>query len=88
MNDPITRAYQDLDQSKRDFLATYTPDLSALLNRHVNGTRTPVRCTVGFTPCGAPATGRLVVNGTPACAHHGGTYPLDLIDPRTWSDKP
>lgn len=87
IDDPLLKAYQDLDQPKKDFLASYTPSLSALLHRHVNAHRTPVRCVVGLTVCGRQATGRQTLNGTPACAHHGGTHPLDLVNPDTWESS-
>lgn len=79
--------FAEAGAQKQQLLSQIWPDLHAILNRHVNDSRVPPVCAVaGHPPPGPEACGRITLNGTPACGEHGGTFPLDLIDPRTWSE--
>lgn len=93
-DDPIIRAYADTSQTKKDFLKSYVPELTLLLDRYVNDNRRPASCAVlaphAEDDIPMPAIGRMTLNGTPACAgclktsDRPGGYPLDLVDPRKW----
>lgn len=87
-DDAFIRAYRDRPEH-HGTLGILMPELSALLKQHVNNNRTPPVCAIAeHAPPGPEATGRIHLNGTPACVDHGGIYPLDLVDPRKWSVKP
>ncbi len=80
------------DPGKRETLKLIWPDLHAVLNKHVNDARRqPPPCVAAMHSPQVEATGRLTLNGTPACAAHIRMmadrdlgYPLDIVDPREW----
>jgi hypothetical protein len=87
------RVYEQADDHRRKLLGQIWPDLHAALDKaHRQATADrPVICAMGHRPPYPRATGRMTLNGTPACPGHlknstrPGGYPLKRVDPREWS---
>jgi len=91
MSDPF-KIYEEQTPAKRETLKLIWPDLHAVLDAHVNAKRAiPPACAIAPHAVRQAATGRVTLNGTPACSLHlatlserQGGYPLDVVDPREW----
>lgn len=92
MPDPL-KIYAEESQTKRDNLRLIWPDLHAALEqRRVQRAAVQPQCAAAIHAGRTAATGRVTLNGTPACSLHlrvwsdrVGGYPLEIVDPQTWS---